>query len=263
MSNNMTVFSEFEARSMRFILGEGDVYDVKCVGKVENEATIRNIVKNCRGSVAKKRTRPTGEGTMKLTAHIPYELYIRLHDMQRDELAAGVYAYGQSSIHPEVCVTADIFDEDDNEKFKAWPRCVISTGANQSIENGADEVAEVELEIGYMPDDYGEGFYEALAKDLDSTIKTAWLNSFTPELVRASENSGSTSGGSTSGGSTTTEPTYEAVDKTAEGYSSSNPSTLGWYERSGEEGSYVYTASEDTEVDGEKTYYVVSTVPSV
>ena len=171
-NNNMTVFSEFEARSMRFIFGEGDVYDVQCVGKVECEAAIRNIVKNCRGSVAKKRTRPTGEGTLKVTAHIPYELYVRLHDMKREELADGVYAYGQNSLHPEVCV------------FKAWPRCTISTGANQTIENGGDEVAEVEIEIGYMPDAYNEGFYEALAANLDSTIKDAWLNAFTPDLVR-------------------------------------------------------------------------------
>ena len=183
-NNNLTVFSEFEARSMRFIFGEGDAYDVKCVGKVECEASIRNIIKKCRGSVAKKRTRPTGEGTLKVTAHIPYELYVRLHDMERDDLADGVYAYGQTSLHPEVCVTADIYDEDDNEKFKAWPRCVISTGANNSIENGTDEVAEVELEIGYMPDDYNEGFYEALAANLSDEIKTAWLNAFTPDLVR-------------------------------------------------------------------------------
>lgn len=186
--NNETVFSEFEARTMRFIFGEGDVYDVKCVGKVECEAAITNIVKKCRGKVAKKRTRPTGEGTLKVTAHIPYELYVRLHDMERDELAEGVYAYGQSSLHPEVCVTADIFDEDDKEKFKAWPRCVISTGANQTIENGAEEVAEVELEIGYMPDERNEGFYEALVSDLkDENIKTQWLNAFTPALVLKTE----------------------------------------------------------------------------
>lgn len=34
-----------------------------------------------------------------------------------------------------------------------------------------------------------------------------------------------------------------------------NPSALGWYERSGSAGSYVYTASSDTSVDSEKTYY--------
>jgi phi13 family phage major tail protein len=37
-----------------------------------------------------------------------------------------------------------------------------------------------------------------------------------------------------------------------------NPSEEGWYERSGSAGSYVYTLSEDTEVDSEKTYYVRS-----
>lgn len=184
-TNNMTVFSEFEARCMNFIFGEADYYDVKCVGKVEQESTIRNITKKCRGQVTKKRTRPTGEGTLKVTAHLPYELYVRLHDMERtDTLLEGVYAYGQDSIHPEVCVTADIFDEDGNEKYKAWPRCVVSTGANQSIENGGDEVLEVELEIGFMPDDYNEGFYEALASKMTETVKADWLTKFTPALVR-------------------------------------------------------------------------------
>lgn len=187
MPNNMTVFSEFEARSLSFIFGSGDVYNVGCIGKVESEATIRNIVKNCRGQVAKKRTRPTGEGTLKVTLHMPYELYVRLHDMQQDGLAEGVNAYGQSNLHPEVCITADIFDEDDNEKFRAYPRCTVSTGANTTIENGGDTVEEVEVEIGYMPDTYGFGFYEALASDISDEIKTAWMNGFTPELVRASE----------------------------------------------------------------------------
>lgn len=190
-SKKETVFSEFEARCMRFIFGEADVYDVKCVGKVECEATVTSIIKKCRGKVAKKRTRPTGEGVLKVTAHIPRELYTRLHDMEREELAEGVYAYGQNSLHPEVCVTADIFDEDDNEKYKAWPRCVISTGANATIENGAEEVAEVELEIGFMPDDHNEGFYEALVSDLkDDTIKNQWLNAFTRDLVTKKESGG-------------------------------------------------------------------------
>ncbi len=39
---------------------------------------------------------------------------------------------------------------------------------------------------------------------------------------------------------------------------SGNPSTQGWYERSGEAPSYTYTLSEDTEVDNEKTYYSLS-----
>jgi hypothetical protein len=39
-----------------------------------------------------------------------------------------------------------------------------------------------------------------------------------------------------------------------------NPVTEGWYERSGSEGSYVYTLSADTTVDSQKTYYIKSEV---
>lgn len=183
-TNDMTVFSEFEMREMRIIFGEGDVYNVKCVSTVECESTVKNTVKKCRGVVAKKRTRATGEGTMKLTTHMPHECYIRLHDMKRDNLIEGVHAYGQNSLHPEVCITGEVLDEDENEKYKAWPRCTVSTGANSTIENGAETVEEVELEIGFMPDEYGEGFYETLVSELtDTNAKSSWLNAFTPDLV--------------------------------------------------------------------------------
>ena len=55
---------------------------------------------------------------------------------------------------------------------------------------------------------------------------------------------------------------YTAVSNpTADSYtavtpvSGDNPSTKGWYERSGSEGSYVYTASTDTTVSDQKKYY--------
>lgn len=182
--NTETVFSEFEAREMNFIFGTDDYYNVKCVGKVEEEATVQVITKRCRGRVAKKRTRGTGEGTLKLTGHIPYELYTRLLDMDREDLKDGIRAYGQNSLHPEVGVTAHIYDEDDNEKLVAWPRCTISTGTNRTIENGGDTVEEVEIEVGYMPDDHNEGSYEALMADIkDEDVKTKWMTGFTPELV--------------------------------------------------------------------------------
>lgn len=50
-----------------------------------------------------------------------------------------------------------------------------------------------------------------------------------------------------------TEPTYTAVDKTGEGYSSKNPKTQGWYEKINTR----YFLSEDTTVNLEKTYYTV------
>lgn len=47
--------------------------------------------------------------------------------------------------------------------------------------------------------------------------------------------------------------TYDVVSDPEVG---SNPSELGWYERTGTEGHYVYTLSEDTTVDAQKTYCV-------
>lgn len=52
-------------------------------------------------------------------------------------------------------------------------------------------------------------------------------------------------------------PTYTAIESPEAG---ADPSALGWYERSGESGAYVYTLSTDTTVDNEKTYYEFSEV---
>lgn len=48
-----------------------------------------------------------------------------------------------------------------------------------------------------------------------------------------------------------TDPTYTAVTPVG----TEDPNDEGWYERSGSEGAYVYTLTEDTTVDSQKTYY--------
>lgn len=48
-----------------------------------------------------------------------------------------------------------------------------------------------------------------------------------------------------------TDDSYAAVEPVG----TENPSTEGWYERSGTAGSYTYTLTVDTTVDSEKTYY--------
>lgn len=177
-----TVFSEYEVRSMNMLFGS-DTGTIHCIGSVEEESEVIKITKKCRGVVAKSRTRGTGNGTLKVTMHIPWALYVKVSGMESDDLIEGVYAYGQSSIHPEFCLTADVYDEDDIEKFKAWPRCVLSTGPARKVENGSEEVAEIEAEISFMPDSYGIGVYEALASDIAADVKGKWLNAFEPSLV--------------------------------------------------------------------------------
>lgn len=183
---NKTVFSEYELRSAAFIFDgtEKAACVVDCVGTAEEESVTRSVSKKCRGVTNKKRTKGTGSGTIKLSLHCPWSLWIKSHGMDDSDLIEGVYSYGRNSVHPEFCLTEKVYDEDENLKYKAYPNCVVNTGTVVKIENGAEEVAEVEMEVGYMPDSYGNGMYEALESELkDEAAKTAWLESFNSELV--------------------------------------------------------------------------------
>lgn len=181
------VFSEYELKKMAIkIAGEGETYqEASCVGSCEETMDTRKVTKKCRGIVAKTRVRGTGTGKLNISMHIPKAIYDGMYGMKLDTLIEGVRSYGQNSVHPEMSITQDVFDEDGNEKFKAYPRCILESGITRSIENGAEEVKEVELEISVMPDEFGNGMYEALASELkDETAKTTWLTNFSPEMVQ-------------------------------------------------------------------------------
>jgi len=116
---------------------------------------------------------------------MPWEIYTEAYGMELDTLVDGVKAYGQNSIHEVFSIVQHIFDEDGEEKFKAYPNCIIESGKISKIENGAEEVAEIELDVSVLPDDYGNGVYEALASELtDETIKTKWMTEFDPSMVQ-------------------------------------------------------------------------------
>ena len=180
------VFSDFELRQMGWKFAGSEEYkSVNCVGSCEEEMESKTITKSCRGVVVKTVSRGTGAGTLKITAHVPWAVYHEAYGMEIDTLIEGVKAYGRNSFHKGFGIVMDIFDEDNVEKLKAYPNCVITTGVTRKIENGAEEVAELELEISVMPDDYGNGLYEAVVTELtDETAKTTWMSAFTPELVQ-------------------------------------------------------------------------------
>lgn len=181
--------SEFELDKLGIKFEGEEAYEtVECIGSCEEEMTVKTVTKSCRGVVKKKRSRGTGEGTLKLSAHIPWAVYTKAYGMKLDSLKEGVVAYGQNSIHKVFSRVGHVIDEDNNEKFKAYPNCTITTGVVRKIENGAEEVAELELEIGVMPDDYGNGMYEAVASEItDETIANTWMTAFTPALVQTAE----------------------------------------------------------------------------
>lgn len=183
-----TVFSEYELRKMSIKVGEeGQYKSADCVGSCEEEMETKVVTKSCRGVVAKTRVWGTGNGTLNISAHMPMDIYHDVFGMMADGLLEGVYAYGKPSVHPTFSITQEVYDEDGNKKFKAYPNCIMQSGVARSIENGAEEVAEIEMEVSVMPDEEGFGLYEALESELtDDTAKTTWMTAFTPELVKES-----------------------------------------------------------------------------
>ena len=179
------VFSDFEIDKMSVkFAGGSEATPMDCVGSVEEELTAKVVTKKCRGVTIKNIVKGTGEGTLTISAHVPYEIFKEEFGLEHDDLKEGVQAYGSKSVHKEFCLTMHVKDEDGEEKYKAYPRCVCAARPTITVENGAEEVAEVEMEVTISPDENGNGMYEALADGLDDAIATAWMDNFTSALVQ-------------------------------------------------------------------------------
>lgn len=177
--------SEFEVKKIGIKFEGTEAYkNVECIGSMEEDMAVKTITKKCRGVVRKKRSKGTGEGTLKLSLHIPHDLYVEAFGMNLDSLKDGVYAYGENSRHKVFSLVALVEDEDGNEKLKAYPNGVMNTGVVRKVENGAEEVAELEMEVGVMPDEFGNGLYETLVTEGDEDAVTEWMTSFTPAMVQ-------------------------------------------------------------------------------
>lgn len=191
MALTTSVFSSYEIREMAVALRDTAPTTFKhadCVGSLEEELETITVTKSCRGMVVKSRTRGAGSGTLTISAHIPWDVYVDLWNMKDDSLVDGVVAYGQGTLHPVFTMVLHVYDEDGNEGFRAYPCCTMTTGPTRTTENGAEEVAELEMEIAVSPDDNGKVVYDAIAADLgDDTagLKTKWMTAWTPELMKA------------------------------------------------------------------------------
>ena len=183
------VFSEFELEEMGIKFASSEEYQAaNCVGSSEEEMNVKVVSKKCRGAVVKKVPKGDGTGALKISMHMPYEIYKKAYGMELDTLVDGVSAYCRNSRHESFAITQHVYDEDGAEMFKAYPNCIIEKGKTSKIENGTEEVAEIELEVSVMPDEYGNGVYSALAEELtDETIKNTWMTAFTPNMVQVAE----------------------------------------------------------------------------
>ena len=181
------VYSYFEADQLAIkVAGEDSYVRDDCVGSIEIERETKTVIKKCRGVTKKRKTKPTGNGTLTLKMHVKLNLYRKLHAMTNEGLQPGVYAFDNTNAMPEASVTVRVKDEDDNIMFLGYPRCKVEEINKLSIENGAEEVAELEMKLSYMPDDFNKGEYQALEAELTGDVLTPenWMTTFSSETAQ-------------------------------------------------------------------------------
>lgn len=187
MNSTFQEFSEFAVEDFAIKFPGEEKHSIcGAVGSCEETLDAKTIKKKYKGIESKTRTCGTGTGELKLSLHMNYQKYLEIYGMKDEELKDGVYAYGHDSMHPVFSVTEKVTDEDGAVKFKAYPNCTVKEGITRKVENGGEDVAEIDMTLSVMPDEHGIGMYEAIESGLDETIKTAWLENFKPELVRVS-----------------------------------------------------------------------------
>ena len=202
------VYSMFECDQLALkVAGDSKYTRDDCVGKITIERETKTVTKKCRGVTKKRKTKPTGNGTITVSLHIKLALYRKINAMTNKGLQPGVYGFSNvESLMPEVSIAARVMDEDDEPMFLGFPRCKVEEINSTEIENGGEEVAEVEMKLSYMPDDNGIGEYQALAVELTGNTLTAenWMTDFSSTLAQASSGETVVSGttGQTTGGTT-------------------------------------------------------------
>lgn len=177
-------FCEFEVKESSIkTKGAEEFTLLGCVGTMEEGFNTKTITKKCEGKIREQRTVPDGSGELKLSLHMKWKAYVETFNLARTELKEGVYAYG-SKQHQVFIYVCKAIDMDGNVKYKTYPNCTVSTGIARKVENGGEEVAEIELTIAVAADEYNECLYEAPEEELtDDDVKTKWMTEWSRELV--------------------------------------------------------------------------------
>ena len=182
-----TVFSEYEIKETAIKFEDGEQFEkIGCVGSIDEALETITVTKKCEGVVVKSVTRGSGNGELTMSLHMNYNLYVEAFGMIQDDLADGVVGYGQNSRHKNFALVAKVKDEDGKVKYIAYPKLIFMSGIAGKIENGAEEVAEIEITATVQPDEFGFAKYEAIDTMLDTTLKGQWMTAFTPDLVKKS-----------------------------------------------------------------------------
>lgn len=185
-------FDQFEITNGQFRKSKAGVLQAAtklgCTGKLSVEAETSTITKKCEGKVDKEVT-VVQKLNITFAGHMPVGVLRDVFGLTNDDLKAGVYGYGKKSVGASGSLTFDVYDLGrENKKMIAFPNISFTDGLKFSIENGQEEIAEVEINISGMFDSNGYCYYETMEGDLtDESVKTGWNKTFTPELAKKAE----------------------------------------------------------------------------
>lgn len=156
-----------------------------CVGKLDGETEIKTIQKLCGGVPQKKKAKPT-QMNITISAHLKLKVLRDIFGMTNKDLKEGVFSYGTDSIGKDFTFVAEEVDDfEEAVRLIAFPNCTSATGFIKSVENGAEEIAETELEITALADEYKQFYYEAIKSELTPEDAKMWMTAFDPAKVRA------------------------------------------------------------------------------
>lgn len=173
------VYSDFEIKETAIKFKNDEKGErIGCIGTLDETLNTRSITKKCEGIVRKYVVKGDGTANVKFSLHMRWNHFVKALGMKFDTYKDGVYAYGENSTHEEACITGKVYDEDGRAKLKAYPRFMITDGVARKIENGAEEVAEIEISGIALPDDDGNCTYEVMMEELNESDKETFTESF-------------------------------------------------------------------------------------
>lgn len=167
--------------------GEETANATDCNGQLDGETEMQTIEKKCGSTVVKSKAKPIGM-TVKIIAHVPVLVFRKFYGLKQDErLKPGIYSYGPDSVGTDFSLAVEVVDDfEENEKLLAFLLATSNTGLTFTIENGADEVAALELECKVMVDELGKFYHEAIVAELEQDLTDAWMNKLSADVIKKS-----------------------------------------------------------------------------
>ncbi|MDA2567523.1 phage tail protein, partial [Bacillus cereus] len=185
---SVTTIDTFDAIEIKnasaLFKGESVTEPFGCVGSLNAETEMKTTKKTCGGVTLKQKTKPI-QMNVTISAHLQLKVLREIFGVTNKNLKEGVFSYGVDSIGKDFTFVAEEVDTfEDVSRYIAFPNCASATGFIKSIASGEEEVAETELEITCLVDEFGRFYYEAFASELKPEDVKMWMTAFDPAKVQ-------------------------------------------------------------------------------